>query len=156
MKRLRFEKNDIRYCNPHPHRIPDNSAMHGNIASFDYTDANNPNIRAKGTIEFTGSKAILTISECSVSEVHKGSYCFNFLAEALTEQQIMEVGHFLGVPDGLDVTYKQGTPYYWEGVGIYCTEVGIYYHGELVAAADVNSLNGGVAGGILMYSGAAS
>lgn len=132
------------------------ATLDGNIASFDYTDANNPNIRAKGTIEFTGSKAILTISECSVSEVHKGSYCFNFLAEALTEQQLMEVGHFLGVPDGLDVTYKQGTPYYWEGVGIYCTEVGIYYHGELVAAADVNSLNGGVAGGILMYSGAAS
>lgn len=132
------------------------ATLDGNIASFDYTDANNPNIRAKGTIEFTGSKAILTISECSVSEVHKGSYCFNFLAEALTEQQLMEVGHFLGVPDGLDVTYKQSTPYYWEGVGIYCTSVGIYYNKELVAAADVNSLNGGVAGGILMYSGAAS
>lgn len=132
------------------------ATLDGNIASFDYTDANNPNIRAKGTIEFTGSKAILTISECSVSEVHKGSYCFNFLAEALTEQQLMEVGHFLGVPDGLDVTYKQSTPYYWEGVGIYCTSVGIYYNKELVAAADVNSLNGGVAGGILMYSGSSS
>ncbi len=132
------------------------ATLDGNIASFDYTDANNPNIRAKGTIEFTDSKAMLTISECSVSEVHKGSYCFNFLAEALTEQQLKEVGHFLGVPDGLDVTYKQGTPYYWEAVGIYCTSVGIYYNKELVAAADVNSLNGEVAGGILMYSGLSS
>lgn len=132
------------------------ATLDGNIASFDYTDANSPNIRAKGTIEFIGDNAILTVSECSNPNIHQEPYHFNFLAEALTEQQLREAGHFLGVPDGLDVTYKQGTPYYWEGVGIYCTEVGIYYNGELVAGADVNSLTGAVAGGIYMYSGSSS
>lgn len=129
------------------------ATLDGNIASFDYTDTNNPNTRAKGTIEFADGKAILTISECSVSDVHEESYRFNFLAEALTEQQLRELSRFLGVPDDLDVTIKQGTPYYWEGVGKYCTEVGIYYNGELIAGADVDSLTGGAVGGFYIYSG---
>lgn len=129
------------------------ATLSGNVASFDYYDANYSKKQAKGTIEFSNGKAILTISECSNSYIHQEPYHFNFLAERLNDQQLKEISRFLGVPDDLDVTIKQGTPYYWEGVGIYCTEVAIYYNGELIAGADVNSLTGAVTGGIYTYSG---
>lgn len=134
--------------------IPEATAtLNGNVASFHYIDPVYSTIQAKGTIEFLDGEAILTISECSNPNIHNDPYCFAFLSEKLSDQQLKEIRRSLGVPDDLNVTIKQGTPGYWEGGSRYRTEVSIFYNGELIAGASVDSLTGDIAGSIYMYSG---
>lgn len=61
---------------------------------------------------------------------------------ALTEEQLEYIRTALGVPDDLDVTYTQQSPYFWEAAGVYLTNVAIYSEGKVVASAGVDSFTG--------------
>lgn len=61
---------------------------------------------------------------------------------ALTEEQLEYIRTALGVPDDLDVTYTQQSPYFWEAAGVYLTNVAVYSEGKVVASAGVNSFTG--------------
>ncbi len=116
--------------------------------SFDYTKSN---VGASGSITFTEDSVTLTLDKCEHPYVDAGDYHFKLIGRVFTNEQLAQIGAALGVPSNLSVEYKQGEPSYWEGGGFYRTEVEILHNGELIAGASVDSMTGGLAGGILMF-----
>ena len=124
----------------------------GNTVTFDYTAANNASLSASGSIAFTEDTATLTLTDCTDPYVDTGDYQFKLIGRVFTDEQLAAIKAALGVPENLDVEITQGEPCYWEGGGIYRTPIDIYYNGELIAGASVNSLTGEMAGSIYVYS----
>jgi len=129
-----------------------NATLSGNIASFNYTASNNDALHASGTINFQENTAILTLTECTQTYVDTGEYRYKLIGVLFSEDQLNTISSALGVPEDLEVQITQGEPAYWEGGGFYRTPIEIYYNGELVAGASVNSLTGELAGSIYMYT----
>lgn len=129
-----------------------NAILSGNIASFNYTASNNESLHASGTIKFQENTAILTLTECTQTYVDTGEYRYKLIGVQFSEDQLNSISSALGVPEDLEVQITQGEPAYWEGGGFYRTPIEIYYNGELVAGASVNSLTGELAGSIYTYT----
>lgn len=127
--------------------------LNGNDAAFDYDYPmpHTENIRIKGTIVFEDNAAVLKITE-SNAYIETGEYDYGLVGRELSDEQLSEISRILDVPEDLEVQITQGEPVYWEDGGFYRTPVEIYHNGELIAGASVDSLSGGLAGNIYMYS----
>lgn len=132
------------------------ATLNGNVASFEYMASNNESLRAKGSITFQNDTAVLTLTECTQPYVDTGEYRFNLVGIKFSDEQLKEISYALGVPENLDTQITQGEPAYWEGGDMYRTSIEVYYNGELVAGASVNSLTGDLAGNIYMYDTASN
>ena len=66
---------------------------------------------------------------------------------------IEKVKRSLGVPDDLDVTYKESDMYYWQAGNRYLVCVDFYHNGELVAGVEMDAYTHEHIRGILMYNG---
>lgn len=73
--------------------------------------------------------------------------------QPLSDEMLQEISSSLGVPDDLDVEFKQYDRYYWEGGCRFLIEVNIYYEGEVVAGAAVDADTGELIRNIYNYSG---
>lgn len=70
----------------------------------------------------------------------------------ITDEEFAERARVqLGVPDLPSITYRIGTPYYWEGAGIMLRPIAFYQDGELVAFADC-TLSGSLGRNIWGYT----
>lgn len=112
-------------------------------------------------IEYLGDKVLVTL-EIGYDDGRPVTFCvnledFSFAIEdvelKLSDEQLKEICLALGVPKGLDVQIMQGEPTYWDAGGTYYTSVSIYYNGEFIAGASVDSLTGELIKNIYMYSG---
>lgn len=128
------------------------ATLRGNVGTFDYVAPNNQSLQAKGNITFLDDSIVMTLNECTHDYVDASASRFKRIGVIFTEKQLKDISSALGVPENLDVEITQGEPGYWEGGGIYRTEISIYNNGVLIAGASVNSLTGDLAGNIYVYS----
>lgn len=126
----------------------------GNSASFRHTEPNMEEIWVEGTLAFSEDTVVLTLTDCISPDVETGEYRFNLIGIIFSDEQLKEISYELGVPENLDTKITQGVPGYWEGGDMYRTSIEVYYNGELIAGASVNSLTGGLAGAIYVYNAA--
>lgn len=126
----------------------------GNSASFHYTEPNNKELWAEGTLAFSEDTVVLTLTDCTNPYVDTGEYRFKLIGIIFSDEQLKEISYELGVPENLDTKITQGEPAYWEGGDMYRTPIEVYYNGEFIAGASVNSLTGGLAGAISVYDAA--
>lgn len=133
--------------------ISNASAMlNSNVASFDYISPVG-NWRVKGTMMSPSEKTIvLTISDSTHEYINIGEYRYSLIGKKLTDTELKAISMALNVPSNLDIQIIQGEPAYWDGGEIYRTPIDIYYNGELIAGANVNSLTGEIVDNITMYS----
>lgn len=123
-----------------------------NTASFEYIGPD-VNWQATGTLHSPSEDTIiLTISDSTNENISTGEYHYSLIGRIFTDSELKEISAALNVPADLDTQITQGEPAYWEGGGIYRTPIEIYYNGELIAGASVNSLTGELAGNIYVYS----
>lgn len=124
-----------------------------NVASFAYVGPN-VNWQAAGTLQSPSENTIvLTISDSTHEYISTGEYRYSLIGKIFSDAELKAISAALNVPDDLDAEITQGEPGYWEGGGIYRTPIEIYYNGELIAGASVNSLTGELVGAIYTYSG---
>lgn len=126
--------------------------VNGNAAAFEYIGPD-VNWQAAGTLQSPSENTIvLTISDSTHEYINTGEYRYSLIGKIFSDAELKAIGAALNVPADLDTEITQGEPGYWEGGGIYRTPIDIYYNGELIAGASVNSLTGEIAGNIYVYS----
>lgn len=126
--------------------------VNGNAAAFEYIGPD-VNWQAAGTLQSPSENTIvLTISDSTHEYINTGEYRYSLIGKIFSDAELKAISAALNVPAELDAEITQGEPGYWEGGGIYRTPIEIYYSGELIAGASVNSLTGEIAGNIYVYS----
>lgn len=126
--------------------------VNGNAAAFEYIGPD-VNWQAAGTLQSPSENTIvLTISDSTHEYINTGEYRYSLIGKIFSDAELKAISAALNVPADLDAEITQGEPGYWEGGGIYRTPIDIYYNGELIAGASVNSLTGEIAGNIYVYS----
>lgn len=118
---------------------------------FDRVTVDGKSVYARGMVEFRGDTLVLTLMECDDKNIRTGQCSFDLAARRFTAEELRAIATMLEVPESLDVEITQGDPSYWEGGAMYRTPIDVYYHGEFVASASVNSVTGGLAGNIYIY-----
>ena len=69
----------------------------------------------------------------------------------LSDEQLKKIGKELGVPDNLEVNYRQGEAYYWESGALWVINVQVICDEKVSAEATVNADNGELVKDILMF-----
>ena len=73
-------------------------------------------------------------------------------SDLFTDEQIIEIRDWLGVPSDLNAQVSVGNAYYWDGGNIYLAEVDFICNGELVAGAACEIGTSTVVRNIWMYN----
>lgn len=71
---------------------------------------------------------------------------------AFTQEQLNSIRKSLGVPEDLEVTIEQETPFYWEIGETWITHVSIYCEESIIASVDADSITAEFIKEIMMYS----
>ena len=132
--------------------IEETAKLNGNDAEFVCGEECTRQTSEK--LHFENDKAILTLDDNRLPNLNKQTE-YVWLRDSmweLSEKQLKEIRKNLGVPEDMDVQYKQYKPYYESSMGCYLTDVQVLYNGEVVATALVNSFTGELVRNIWMYS----
>lgn len=70
-----------------------------------------------------------------------------------SKAQLEEIGEMLRIPEGREITWEQGEPYYWDAGVCWLISVMAYENGEFVAGADFNGETMEMCRNIFTYSG---